>query len=220
MRSRNVVVASVVAVLVATALFGSVAYGIYVGINQQHTPGATRGAIVTGVVPLAVTSGNSAPVNGSASSSSAIAQPAPGAFLPGGPPYGESGVGADGISAWGVAYREVGDPNAQPDTALVKAAYQDAEKKVTDLGTATGVKVGKLVALSDHGTNQPFFKPCIQVQPPLGKPVPGAPVPQPGATGSGTTGSGTAIQPAPVAPCAANNNSYLVVWVFIRHAIG
>lgn len=211
MRSRNVVMASVTAVVVVTALFGTVAYGIYAGINQHRTPAATQGAIITGRAPVAATLSDSAPVNGSASSSSAIAQPAPGTFLPGGPPYGESGVGADGISAWGVAYREVTDPNAQPDTALIKAAYQDAEKKVADLGAATGVKVGKLVALSDHGTNQPYFKPCIQVGPPLGKPVPGA--------ASGSTGSGIAIQPAPV-PCAANNNSYLVVWVFVRHAIG
>jgi hypothetical protein len=215
MRSRNLVVASVVAVFVATALFGTVAYAIYAGLNQHRTSGTPHGAIVTGTVPAAVTvTRDSAPVNGSASSSSAIAQPAPGSFLPGGPPYGESGLSADGISAWGVAYREVTDPNAQPDTALIKAAYQDAEKKVADLGAATGVKVGKLVALSDHGTNQPYYKPCIQAGPPLGKPVPGA------ASGSGSTGSGITIQPAPIVPCAANNNSYLVVWVFVRHAIG
>lgn len=225
MRSRNVVVASVVAVLVATALFGTVAYGIYAGINLHRTPAATQGAIVTGSVPASVGApaaatalSDSAPVNGSASSSSAIAQPAPGTFLPGAP-YGDSGVGADGISAWGVAYREVTDPNAQPDTALIKAAYQDAEKKVADLGTATGVKVGKLVAISDRGINQPFYKPCIQSGPPLGKPVPGAA--SGSGSGSGSTGSGTAIQPAPApAPCAVNNSSYLVVWVFVRHAIG
>jgi hypothetical protein len=225
------VVLSVAVVVVVVALFGTVAYGVYAGLNthQVTTPGKA-GAIVSGTAARAAlgvaTDSASTSRNTAAAApigSTAIAQPAP-EYFPGGPPFADGGVGADGISAWGVAFREVADPTAQPDAALIKAAYQDAEKRINDLASATGVKAGKLVAMTDHTINQPYFKPCIESSggPALGKPVPGAAAGEPGATGSGSAPGATTIAPVPpqVAPCQANGSNYLVVWVSVRHAIG
>jgi hypothetical protein len=225
-KSRNLVITSVVAVVFALAVLGTVGYGIYAGLNAHRSTTPT-GAIVTGSVPGA--SRANAATNTSAAldavapaNSSAIAQPAPGAFEPGFPPFSQGGAGGDGINGWGVAYREVKDPSAQPDSALIKAAYQDAEKKISELGAATGTKVGKLVSITDFSTNQSYFKPCVYSGPPPSKPVPGA---AEGSTGSGSAAGAptTTIAPAPpvqTAPCQANGNQYVVVWVFVRHAIG
>lgn len=221
MRSRTVVIVSA-AVAVAVALFGTVAFGIYTGITDgQHKAAVKQDAIVTGTAPRASARQDSAST--AAAPSLGIAQPAGGTFTPGSPPFGGTGgVSADGLTAWGVAYRSVSDANAQADAALVKAAYQDAEKKATDLANATGNKLGKLLALADYSSAEPYFKPCVQT----GVPAPGKPVPDAsGATGSGTanpgsvTSSGPAIEIAP-APCqATGNNNYLVVWVYVRHAL-
>jgi hypothetical protein len=53
MKSRNLVIISVVAVMAALAVFGTVAYGIYAGMNtgRHNTSSASQGAIVTGAVP-------------------------------------------------------------------------------------------------------------------------------------------------------------------------
>ncbi|MGI8609860.1 MAG: SIMPL domain-containing protein [Candidatus Dormibacteria bacterium] len=225
MRSRNLVILSAVVAVLAVAIFGTVGFGIYAGLTAAHKPsphGVVSGSAPEGVAGASGTTNTAAapggaalPVADSAANSSAIAQPAPGAFYPGMPPFGTGGAAADGISAWGVAYRQVSDPAAQPDAALIKAAYQDAEKKAADLAAATGIKLGKLVAMTDNSNNQPYYKPCIY---PGGGPALGKPVPQ-GASGAGASAGAPTTTIAP-APCQANSNSYLVVWVYVRHAIG
>ena len=221
MRSRNLVVLSTVAAVLALAVFGTVAFGIYAGLTAgQRSKDTVQSEVITGTVPNSSGSSGSstaaAPATGvtMADSASAIAQPAPGLFNPGMPPYGTGGAAADGISAWGVAYRQVSDQAAVPDAALIKGAYQDAEKKASDLAAATGTRLGKLVAMTDYSNNQPYFKPCIY----SGGPAVGKPVPQ-GASGSGSATGAPATTIAP-APCQANSNSYLVVWVYVRHALG
>lgn len=228
MRSKNMAVAAVVVVVLAMALFGTLAYGVYTGIQDGQRKAVHPGDVVTGHAPGALSSEGSG-LNSAAAPSSAlnanlgIAQPAPGAYSPGGPPFGGTGgVAADGISAWGVAYKEVDDASAQADSALIKAAYQDAEKNASDLASATGNKLGKLVALTDYTNNQPYFKPCVQSYggPPLGAPVPQG---KPEASGSGSpssagTANGSAVTIAR-APCQASSNHYLVVWVYVRHAL-
>ena len=230
MRSRNMVILSAVVAVLAVAIFGTVAFGIYAGLTAGQHKTTPPSAVVTGAVPQGYTSANGAtnvtaapagagvPVADSVANSSAIAEPAPG-FYPGTPPFGTGGAAGDGISAWGVAYRQVSDPAAQPDAALIKAAYQDAEKKATDLASATGVKLGKLAAMTDYSNNQPYFKPCIYSG---GGPAVGKPVPQGSAgSSSGSTGSGTVAPAIAPAPCqATTNNNYLVVWVYVRHALG
>ncbi|MFN2465227.1 MAG: hypothetical protein ABR598_03060 [Candidatus Dormibacteria bacterium] len=204
MRSRNLVITSVAVIVVVIAMLGTVGYGIYAGINANNAA-SHQGEVVTGPAPggppnLTAAAGPagtsvSRSVDAAAPNSSAyINEPGPGVFQPGSPPFGQGGVGGDGISAAGVAYREVSDPNAQADSALIKAAYQDAEKKIADLGTATGTRVGKVIAVTDFTNNQPYYKPCTY------------------------NGGGPAIG-KPVAPCQANSNHYLVVWVYVRHAI-
>jgi hypothetical protein len=217
MRSRNMIVVSLAVVVVALAIFGTVAFGIYSGLadGQHRKAAATPAAVVTGSAPRL--SRQDAATNVAAAPGEAIAQPAPGAFSPGSPPVAGGGVAADGISAWGVAYKEVSDANAQADAALVKAAYQDAEKKAGDLASATGNKLGRLVALTDYSADQPYFKPCVQNSiPPQGKPLPEG-------SGSGSAGSATSSGPAVAiapAPCqVTGNNRYLVVWVYVRHAL-
>jgi len=150
MRSRNLVILSAVVAVLAVAIFGTVGFGIYAGLTAAHKPsphGVVSGSAPEGVAGASGTTNTAAapggaalPVADSAANSSAIAQPAPGAFYPGMPPFGTGGAAADGISAWGVAYRQVSDPAAQPDAALIKAAYQDAEKKAADLAAATGTE--------------------------------------------------------------------------------
>ena len=207
---------SAVAAALALAVFGTVAFGIYAGLSAgQRNKANVQGAVITGystsATPAEVAPGAGAPVG---TNSSAFAQPAPGAFYPGMPPFGNGGAAADGVSAWGVAYRQVGDQSAQPDAGLVKAAYQDAEKKASELASATGNRPGKLVSMTDFSNNQPYYKPCIYSGgPAVGKPAP------PGAAGSGSAAGAPTTTIAP-APCQANSNSYLVVWVYVRHALG
>ena len=227
MRSRNLVVLSAAAAVLAVAIFGTVAFGIYAGLTASQHKANVQTAVVTGTAPEGLTSASGAtnvaaapgavPVADSAANSSAIAQPAPG-FYPGMPPVGSGGATGDGISTWGIAYRQVSDPAAQPDAALIKAAYQDAEKKAADLATATGNRLGKLASMTDYSSNQPYFKPCIY----SGGPAVGKPVPQGSAgSSSGSTGSGSATTTIAPAPCQATGNSYyLVVWVYVRHALG
>lgn len=223
---------SAVAAVLALAVFGTVAFGIYAGLGAgARNKANVQGAVVAGSVPAGFSSANDGDTRSTAApaapaevapgagapvgtNSSAFAQPAPGAFYPGMPPFGNGGAAPDGISAWGVAYRQVGDQSAQPDAALVKAAYQDAEKKASELASATGNRPGKLVSMTDFSNNQPYYKPCIY----SGGPAVGKPVPQ-GATGSGSAAGAPTTTIAP-APCQANSNSYLVVWVYVRHALG
>lgn len=228
MRSRNLVILSAVAAVLAVAVFGTVALGIYAGLTAgQRNKAIVQSAVISGSAPAGVVGDKSgsgtaaaAPTGlAAAENTSTFAQPAPGGFYPGMPPFGTGGAAADGISAWGIAYRQVSDQAAQPDAALVKAAYQDAEKKASDLASATGNRLGKLVSMTDSSNNQPYYRPCTYP----GGPAMEKPVPQ-GATGSGSTGSGSAagattttIAPA---PCQVNSNSYLVVWVYVRHALG
>ena len=113
------VITTVVTVVVAAAIFGTVAYGIYVGLTQSHyqaSPSGIKGAVVSGSLPSGfdASSSNGSGANQAAAapnapSGASIAQPAPGVFMPGGPPYGQSGLSGDGISGWGVAYRETTD---------------------------------------------------------------------------------------------------------------
>jgi hypothetical protein len=146
--------------------------------------------------------------------------PGPGPFQPGSPPFGQVGASGDGLSAWGVAFKETADANAQPDTGLIKSAYQDAQTKADALASAAGLKLGKLVAITDYTQAEPYFN-KLCVQPELGRPLAGPPATQgaPKGTGSGTGTAGPVEPPQPVpAPCQAQR--YLVAWVLVRYQIG
>jgi hypothetical protein len=133
--------------------------------------------------------------------------PGPGPFEPGPPPFSQ--LSGDGLIAWGVAFKEVSDPNAQPDEALIKSAYQDAQKRAQALASAAGIKLGSLLAITDSTQDRPYYKPC----------------PPPALEGSPQPGAPTQVLPAPVQgkaiaqPFPCSNTTYLVAWVSLRYAI-
>jgi hypothetical protein len=141
--------------------------------------------------------------NGSTAQGSAAMPAYAGAFEAGPPPFGQNLAG-DGLIVYGVAQKEVADPNAKPDAALVKSAFEDAQKKAQGLASAAGLKLGSLLAITEYSQTQPYFKPCPG-------PLQGVPetVPQKGVP---------APQPA-IAPYPCNSNSYVVVWVLTRYQV-
>lgn len=185
-------------------------------IGRSGTPANALGTANT-MVGVA-----SAPMTDAVSSSSA-AYPNIASFQPGPPPFGGQ-AGGDGLSAYGVAYKEVpapapgnGPAQAAADPDLIHAAYADALKRAQALAAGSGVGLGKLLALSDYAQEQPFFKSCPVPVPLPGKPVPGAPG-VPTATG-GSSGSGVASVAPEIAP-ACTPHFYLVVWVLARYQLG
>ena len=222
-QKRNILLASTLAVVLAS-IVATVAVAMSDGLAAGRSPSTGPGGIASShiaTLPAGDISGTVA--------NAAILQPypGPGPFQPGPPPYGQTGVSGDGLSAWGVAFKETSDPSDQPDTDLIKSAYQDAQKKADALASAAGIKLGKLLAISDYTQAQPYFnKLCVQPQ--LGRPVPapapGASTGSDGAGGSGIGGSGTGtvvpVQPPQPAPSPCQPQRYLVAWVLVRYQIG
>lgn len=243
--TKRTTLVTVVVAIVMVAIVGTVAAAMYEGIQAGHK-GRPAGSSAQGQVAvfpaIAPADSISVPANlrsgaptNSAASGTSIAYPYPGGigpFQPGLFPFGQGGVAADGLSSWGVAFKETSDANAQPDAALIKSAYQDAQKKAQNLASATGLQLGKLLAISDFGQDEPYFdKACIQPE----IPIPGAPgaVPNttpksPGGGGSSSsgiydggnpaTGIAIAVPPVPVPPCVQKH--YIVSWVLLRYQIG
>jgi len=232
MTSRKSLVTSVV-VIVLMAI-SATALAMYGGIqpNPKGHPTGSSPQRQVAVFPAAAGPGArgadavSRTATGSAPSGTAIAQPYPGGgpFEPGAPPFGQSGVAGDGLSIWGVAFKESSDPAAQPDANLIKSAYQDAQKKADTLASATGIRLGKLIAISDYRQNQPYFNGCIQPEQPKGSApsggsstAPSVPAPQ---IGPGQV----EILPAPASldtvSALCQGKYYLVVWVLLRYQIG
>jgi hypothetical protein len=234
-------------VIVMVAIVCTVAAAMYEGIQAGHkgrpASSSTQGKVAL-FPAIAPADSISAPTNlrGSAPSASiaspqyAYPYPGIGPFQPGPGPFGQAGLAADGLSSWGVAFKETTDANAQPDAALIKSAYQDAQKKAQTLASATGIQLGKLIAISDYGQNEPYFdKACIQPE----APVPGAPGSAPGAVpnttpksqgsggasgsgilDSGNAATGTAIVGPPIPVPACEQKHYVVSWVLVRYQIG
>ena len=208
-----VTAAVVIGTLLATA---SVAGAVYLGLKSTVTNGATQTVGTSQQAPtvsVARATDSATAAQGSAGNSSLFVGGGP--FEPGQPP--SQGLSGDGIIVSGVAFKETADANAQPDSDLIKSAYQDAQKKADALASATGLKLGSLLAVTDSSQNQPYYKPCVAP----GVPVPGAP----GTTGAPTKGSGsgggtTSSGPAIVEPAPCNSSRYLVVWVTVRYQVG
>ena len=227
-----------VVVLLGILVYGTVALAMGIGMvsHSTHATGSTNSgakgaAEIATRAPAAVmddSQGATAGSSGAGVASSSLAYPFPGngPFQPGPPPNFNGGLSGDGLSAWGVAFKQTTDTNAQVDAALIKSAYQDAQKRAQELASATGVGLGKLVAISDYTNSQPYFgKPCFQPGVGIGGPVQGKPVAPPnGSSGSGGSSSGSSgsaiIQPAPApVPAPCNQERYLVAWVTIRYAL-
>jgi hypothetical protein len=234
--TRNVLISGLVAIMIA-ALFGTMALAVFG--NRLTTPRhENTGAIMLGTAVAGTSASDSsakssapgygtlaAPAADGVANSMMMPYPGGGPFQPGAPPYGfNPGVAADGISAWGVAYQKTTDANAKVGADLVKAAYQDAQSNARTLATATGLSVGKVLAINDLTMNQPYYNACIQPQMGVPEKPNTDPGTAPGATGSGSSGSGTTtIAPAPgkpiLQPAPCNQDHYLVAWVMVRFAI-
>jgi hypothetical protein len=232
LNNRTVLVTAMVILLVA--IFATGVAAMFEGVRavrNSHETNGTATSLIAGLRASGSASGGArfapsvAPgVPGGAATGILQPYPGPGPFQPGPPPFSQVGASGDGLSAWGVAFKETADPGAQPDTDLIKSAYQDAQKKADALASATGLKLGKLLAITDYTQAQPYFN-KLCVQPEMGRPQPAPPAVQgapTGSSGSGSSGSGTVVpvgppQPVP-APCQAQR--YLVAWVLVRYQIG
>jgi len=216
MSTKRILVIASAAVIASLFATVTMAGAVYLGVRSTVTTAAAQvpvdgSAKTTGIAVQSAV----APLQESAAAASST-------FVPGSPPtpQGAAGLGGDGVFVSGVAYTQTTDNTAQPDSALVKAAFTDAQRKAQVLASAAGVKLGTLLAMTEYNQVQPYFKPCVM-------PLPGIP-PKGGSTGSGGTGSGgagsgtatgaPAIAPAPVQSCTPNQ--YLVVWVTVRYQVG
>jgi len=202
------------AVIAALVVLSAGAYALVAGRNAVPT-GAIENTlpaqIDAGVTSQAATDTATGAARALAPSMAyAYPYPGPGPFQPGAPPFGQIQTG-DGLSAWGVAFKEVSDQNAQADSDLIKSAYQDAAKRAETLASAASIKLGKLLAISDYSFNQPYYNRCVQ--PMMGAPGKAQPA-----------GAPTIVQPAPPTrpapePTPCQPKHYVVVWVFVRYAI-
>jgi hypothetical protein len=227
---KNLVVTAMVIVVVAVFATAVAAMNEGIQAGRHHVTSGPSVSKIAGLHAADISNGGAGfgpnvALGAPGSANSAILQPypGPGPFQPGSPPFGQVGASGDGLSAWGVAFKETADATAQPEAALIKSAYQDAQKKADELASATGLKLGKLIAITDYTQAEPYFN-KLCVQPELGRPQAGPPATQgaPKGTGSGGSGTGTAVpveppQPVP-APCQAQR--YLVAWVLVRYQIG
>jgi hypothetical protein len=218
-------------VIVLMAIFATVVAAMYEGIQAGRQGHPTSNSPVLGqVVSLpAVDTANGAASNvalGAPGSTGNIAiiqpYPGPGPFQPGSPPFGQVGANGDGLSAWGVAFKETADANAQPDADLIKSAYQDAQKKAETLASATGLKLGKLVAITDYTQAEPYYgKLCAEPQLGLPNQPPPAALPKGEPTGTGTgTGTVAPVGPTQPVPAPCQLQHYVVAWVLVRYQIG
>jgi len=226
LNNKTAVVIAMVILLVA--VFATGAAALYEGaqaVGKSHQTSGTSISLIAGLPAISTANGGSAPgfAPGVPTSGNAIAQPypGPGPFEPGLPPFGQAGATADGLSAWGVAFKETTDANAQADAALIKSAFQDAQKKADELASASGIKLGKLVAITDYTQAQPFYGGKLCPQPELGRPA-GPPLGLAQPNGSTGSGSGTVAPAQPVAPVPApcQAQRYVIAWVLVRYQIG
>jgi hypothetical protein len=233
--TKNLLIGGLAAIIIA-GLFGTAAFAV-LGQRAAVKPGAAGKAEImigtnTAAAPAAADSSSrsSAPAgstlaaparDGVASSTLAYPYYGGGPFQPGAPPYGfNPGVSADGISAWGVAYKKTTDANAKVGADLVKAAFDDARSQAAVLATATGLSVGKVVAVNDFTVTEPYYNVCVQPAPAIGVPNQPGPAPDKGASGSSGSGIATPVKPGIVEPApTCTPDHYMVAWVMVRFAI-
>src|SRR5438093_1791968 len=188
---------AVVAVVAGTSVLASGTIGFALGRDGNRAPAAvaaTNGRAPEGAVAaasVATTATEPAASAGMAAGRAALGSP--GAEFPGLPPFPAQAPETDGIHAVGVAYRKTDDPNAKPGQDLVRQAFDDATTQARQLADAAGVKLGKLVALSDVKQTQPFYNACVTpLAGPKANDLPSAPVTNPAL--------GDEASPAPSAP--------------------
>ncbi|MGH2722241.1 MAG: SIMPL domain-containing protein [Actinomycetota bacterium] len=186
---------------------GAVGFGLGRGVDALRTP-----AVKASETGTTMGAGSSPSVG----STPAAIEPAagitvdraigtyPGIDFPGMPPYpGQAGT-ADGLHAVGVASKEAPGADAKPGQDLVEQAFDDAVEQAQVLAGAAGVKLGRLLSVSDVRQTQPWYKPCTT------DPVAGVPED----TGSARDTPAILFAPTPCEP-----DYHMVAWVFVRYEI-
>ena len=186
---------------------GAVGFGLGRGVDTLRAPAVTARETGTTMGAGSSSSVGSAPAAIEPAAGMAADRAIgtyPGVDVPGMPPYpGQAGT-ADGLHAVGVASRQAPGADAEPGQDLVKQAFDDAVKQAQALAGASGVKLGRLLSVSDVKQTQPWYKPCANDAV--------ARVPE----DKGSSGDTPAILPAPI-PCEPDY--HLVAWVFVRYEI-
>lgn len=204
-RTKAAIVGAISGLLVLAS--GTVGYGI--GRDDRGTADLAGSARSTPEQTVASTSvamsGAPAPAVALADGSARLSMPYPGPDFPGLPPYPGQAPESNGVHAVGVAYRETKDPKAKPGQDLVRQAFEDANRQARELAEASGVKLGKLVAVSDVKQTQPFYRACVD---PAAGATPEAKPP---------AGSEPKILSAPAPDCSPM--WYVVAWVFVRYEL-
>lgn len=206
MQGKNVAFVGAISGLIVMAS-GAVGFGLGRGVDTPRAPvvgaqetGATMGAGSSSSVGSAP-----AAIEPAAGIAADRAIGFPGVDFPGMPPYpGQAGT-ADGLHAVGVASRQAPGADAEPGQDLVKQAFDDAVKQAQALAGASGVKLGRLLSVSDVKQTQPWYTPCATDVVARGVPE-----------DKGSSGDTPAILPAPV-PCEPDY--HVVAWVFVRYEI-
>jgi hypothetical protein len=208
-RTRGAIVAVLSGVTVLAS--GTVGFGLgRDGGRAGRALTATEGRAPEGTVAAA-----------SAATATATAPPAPagvatgravagypGADVASLPPFPAQALEADGVHAVGVAYRQTDDPDAKPGQDLVRQAFDDATRQARELADAAGVKLGRLVALSEVKQTQPFYKACV------------TPLAGRKAEASPPRDTPTILPaPAPGSPPECSPEWHVVAWVFVRYEL-
>lgn len=186
---------------------GAVGFGLGRGVDTPRSPTVTAPETGTTTGAGSFSSSGSAPagIGPAAGMAADRAIGYLGVDFPGMPPYpGQAGT-ADGLHAVGVASKQAPGADAKPGQDLVKQAFDDAVEQARALADASGVKLGRLLSVSDVKQTQPWYKPCATDAVARGVPE-----------DKGSSGDTPAILPAPV-PCEPDY--HMVAWVFVRYEI-
>jgi Protein of unknown function (DUF541) len=218
---------AIVAAVAGLSVLASGTIGFALGRDGNHAGTAvagTNGRAPEGAVSaadLATTATRPAASAGMAAGKAAVGFP--GAEFPGLPPFPAQAPESDGVHAVGVAYRKTDDPNTKPGQDLVRQAFDDATTQARELAGAAGVKLGKLVALSDVRQTQPFYNACVTpLAGPKANDLGSPPVMKPGLGDEASPApSAPAILPAPApgSPPDCSPTWYVVAWVFVRYEL-
>lgn len=203
-----------VAVLVATGVVVVVVSASALRDAGSHASGGLVALSAVGTRPAATPTAagpSAASVTRTGASSGGIMSPPAQVVGLGSSPPGSDGITADGLTAWGFATGTASDATNEPGIDLLHQAFEDAASRAQRLASASGVTLGKILALTSSSSPNVVGFPCAQ-------PALGAPQPAPAASTLGGSPLPTVVAPLPPVPCPVISN--VVVWVVVRYQIG
>ena len=203
-----------VAVLAATGLVAVVVSRSALRGAGSHAPMHLVAASTAGTsAPAAPNTASPSPasVTRTAASSGGIASSPAQAVGLGVAPPGSDGITADGLTAWGFATGTASDATNEPGIDLLHRAFEDAAGRAQRLASASGLTLGKILAVTSSSSPNVVGLPCA-------KPALEAPQPAPVTSTLGGSPLPRVVAPLPPVPCPVIRN--VVVWVGVRYQIG